>query len=141
MKVYLVSKIQVLANILKLIDFYLSVEILESIITTLFLLSENFIESIYLSIFLINRLTDIFRPPGEKQNLWQNILKDFSRNKSWSTVLIKPWVKIWKTQQWPQDWKRSVFIPIPKKGNAKKCSNYGTTALISHASQVMLKIF
>ena len=45
---------------------------------------------------------------------------------------------IWKTQQWPQDWKRSVFIPIPKKGNAKKCSNYHTIALISHASKVML---
>ena len=47
---------------------------------------------------------------------------------------------IWKTQQWPQDWKRSVFIPIPKKGNAKECSNYHTTALISQASKVMLKI-
>ena len=47
---------------------------------------------------------------------------------------------IWKTQQWPQDWKKSVFIPIPKKGNAKECSNYHTIALISHASQVMLKI-
>ena len=46
----------------------------------------------------------------------------------------------WKTQQWPQDWKRSVFIPIPKKGNAKECSNYRTIALISHASKVMLKI-
>ena len=46
----------------------------------------------------------------------------------------------WKTQQWPQDWKRSGFIPIPKKGNAKECSNYSTTALISHASKVMLKI-
>ena len=48
--------------------------------------------------------------------------------------------QIWKTQQWPQDWKRSVFIPIPKKGNAKECSNYQTIALISHASKVMLKI-
>ena len=47
---------------------------------------------------------------------------------------------IWKTQQWPQGWKRSVFIPIPKKGNAKECSNYHTIALISHASKVMLKI-
>ena len=47
---------------------------------------------------------------------------------------------IWKTQQWPQDWKRSVLIPIPKKGNAKECSNYHTIALISHASKVMLKI-
>ena len=48
--------------------------------------------------------------------------------------------KIWKTHQWPQDWKRSVFMPIPKKGNAKECSNYCTIALISHASKVMLKI-
>ena len=48
--------------------------------------------------------------------------------------------QIWKTQQWPQDQKRSVFIPIPKKGNAKECSNYCTIALISHASKVMLKI-
>ena len=48
--------------------------------------------------------------------------------------------QIWKTQQWPQDWKRSVFIPVPKKGNAKECSNYCTIALISHASKVMLKI-
>ena len=47
--------------------------------------------------------------------------------------------QIWKTQQWPQDWKRSVFISIPKKGNAKECSNYCTTALISYASKVMLK--
>ena len=48
--------------------------------------------------------------------------------------------QIWKTQQWPQDWKRSVFIPIPKKGNAKECSNYRTPALISHSSKVMLRI-
>ena len=48
--------------------------------------------------------------------------------------------QIWKTQQWPQDWKRSVFIPIAKKGNPKECSIYGTIALISHASKVMLKI-
>ena len=48
--------------------------------------------------------------------------------------------QIWKTQQWPQDWKRSVFIPIPNKGNAKECSNYCTIALVSHASKVMLKI-
>ena len=46
----------------------------------------------------------------------------------------------WKTQQWPPDWKRSVFIPIPKKGNGKECSNYHTTALISHASKVMFKV-
>ena len=48
--------------------------------------------------------------------------------------------QIWKAQQWPQDWKRSVFIPIPKKGNAKECSNYRTIAVISHASKVILKI-
>ena len=48
--------------------------------------------------------------------------------------------QIWKTQQWPQDWKRSVFIPTPKKGNAKECSNYCIIALKSHASKVMLKI-
>ena len=47
---------------------------------------------------------------------------------------------MWKTQQWPQDWKRAVFIPIPKKGNAKECSDYHTIALISHTSKVMLKI-
>ena len=48
--------------------------------------------------------------------------------------------QIWKTQQWPQDWKRSAFIPVPKKGNAKECSNYYTIALISHVGKVMLKI-
>ena len=48
--------------------------------------------------------------------------------------------QIWKTQQWPQHWKMSVFIPIPKKGNAKECSNYSTVALISHATKVILKL-
>ena len=55
-------------------------------------------------------------------------------------VLHSTHQQIWKTQQWPQDWKRSVFIPIPKKGNAKEDSNYCTIALISHASKVMAKI-
>ena len=55
-------------------------------------------------------------------------------------VLHSIYQQIWKTQQWPQDWERSVFIPIPKKGNAKECSNYHTIALSSHASKVMLKI-
>ena len=55
-------------------------------------------------------------------------------------VLHSTCQQIWKTQQWPQDWKRSVFIPIPKKGNPKECSNYCTITLISHASKVMLKI-
>ena len=56
------------------------------------------------------------------------------------TVLHSICRQIWKIQQWPQDWKRSIFIPIPKKGNAKECSNYRTIALISHASKAMLKI-
>ena len=63
--------------------------------------------------------------------------------KSWDDavkVLHSICQQIWKTQQWPQDWKRSVFIPIPKKGNAKECSNYCKIALISHASKGMLKI-
>ena len=55
-------------------------------------------------------------------------------------VLCSICQQIWKIQQWPQDWKRSVFIPIPKQGNAKECSNYHTIALISHTSKVMLKI-
>ena len=58
-------------------------------------------------------------------------------------VLLKGYTQyacIWKTEQWPQDWKRSAFIPIPKKGNAKECSNYCTIALISHHSKVILKI-
>ena len=63
------------------------------------------------------------------------ILKDDSMK-----VLHSICQQIWKTQQWPQDWKRSVFIPIPEKGNAKECSSCCTIALISHASKVMLKI-
>ena len=55
-------------------------------------------------------------------------------------LLHSIWQQIWKTQQWPQDWKRSIFILIPKKDNAKECSKYHTIALISHASKVMLKI-
>ena len=63
------------------------------------------------------------------------ILKDHA-----VTVLHPICQQIWKTQQWPQDWKRSVFILIPKKGSAQECSNYHTIALISHASNIMLKI-
>ena len=55
-------------------------------------------------------------------------------------VLHSIWQQIWKTRQWPQDWKRSVFIPFPKKGNPKECLNYCTIALISHATKVMLNI-
>ena len=60
--------------------------------------------------------------------------------KSWKMMLWKCCTQLWKTQQWPQDWKRSVFLPIPKKGNAKELSNYHTIALISDASKGMLKI-
>jgi len=63
------------------------------------------------------------------------ILKDYAVK-----VLHSICQQIWKTHQWPQDWKKSVFILVPKKGNAKECSNYHTIALISHTSKVMLKI-
>ena len=76
----------------------------------------------------------ISRGDGIPAELFQ-ILKDDAVK-----VLHSICLKIWKTQQWPLDWKRSVFIPIPKKGNAKECSNYHTIALISHASKAMLKI-
>ena len=70
-----------------------------------------------------------------------NITVENSERKDYAVkVLYSICQKIWKTQQWPQDWKRSVFIPSPKKGNAKECSNYCTIALISHARKVMLKI-
>ena len=72
---------------------------------------------------------------GIPDELFQ-ILKDDDTMK----VLHSMCQQIWKTQQWPQDWKRSVFIPIPKKGNAKECSNNCTIALISHTSKVILKI-
>ena len=71
---------------------------------------------------------------GMSVELFQ-ILKDYAVK-----VLHSICQQIWKTQQWPQDWKRRVFIPIPKKGNAKECSNYLTIVLISYASKVMLKI-
>ena len=61
------------------------------------------------------------------------ILKDYAIK-----VLHSVWQQIWKTQQWPQDWKRSVLIPIPKKGSTKECANHRTIALISHDSKVML---
>ena len=71
---------------------------------------------------------------GIPEELFQ-ILKDDAVK-----VLYSICQQVWKTQKWPQDWERSVFIPIPKKGNTKECSNYCTIALISHASEVMLKI-
>ena len=74
------------------------------------------------------------RGDGIPVELFQ-ILKDYAVK-----VLHSICQQIWKTQQWPQDWKRSVFIPSPKKGNTKECSNYHTIALISFASKVMLKI-
>ena len=65
----------------------------------------------------------------------------YSKSDDAVKVLHSRCQQIWKTQQWPQDWKRSVFIPVPKKGDVKKCSNYCTTSLISHSSKVILKIF
>ena len=79
-------------------------------------------------------LNKISRGDGIPVKLFQ-ILKDDGVK-----VLHSICQQIWKTQQWPQDWKRSVFISIPKKGNAKECSSYCTISLISHASKVMLKI-
>ena len=74
------------------------------------------------------------RSYGIPAELFQ-ILKDDAEK-----VLYSICQQIWKTQQWPQDWKKSVFIPIPKKGNAKECSNYCTIVLISHTSKAMFKI-
>ena len=68
------------------------------------------------------------------------ILKDELKNLHSKNKVLHSNKQIWKSQQWPQDWKRSVFIPIPKKGNAKECSHNCTIALISHISKVMLKI-
>ena len=81
-----------------------------------------------------NTMNTVSGGDGSPVELFQ-ILKDDAVK-----VLHSMCQQIWKTQQWPQDWKRSVFIPIPKKGNAKECSNYHTIALISRASKVMLKI-
>ena len=72
--------------------------------------------------------------------IYKNDLHDPDNQNSVITHLELDILECWKTQQWLQDWKRSVFFPIPKKGNAKECSNYRTIALISHASNVMLKI-
>ena len=72
--------------------------------------------------------------------LWRLILLNQILKDDPVKVLRSICQQVWKTQQWPQDWKRSVFIPIPKKGKAKECSNYRTVALISHASEMMLKI-
>ena len=87
-------------------------------------------------VFAIESITRNKASGGDRipVELWQ-ILKDDAVK-----VLHSIHQQIWKTRQWPQDWKRSVFIPIPKKGNAKECSNYRTIALFSHASKVMLKI-
>ena len=76
---------------------------------------------------------------------YKKICLTYSKHKGFLTITNQFWLhsvcqRIWKTQQWLQNWKRSVFIPIPKKGNAKECSNYGTIELTSHGSKVMLKI-
>ena len=78
----------------------------------------------------------------QSQWKWWNSSWAISNPERWCCESVRHSIcqQIWKTQQWPQAWKRSVFIPIPKKGNAEECSNYHTIALISHASKVMLKI-
>ena len=76
----------------------------------------------------------------KRQVRWSGIPISFRIKDDAVKVLHSICQQIWKTQQWPQDWKRSVFIPIPKKGNAKECSNFHTVALISHTSKVMLRI-
>ena len=88
------------------------------------------------SAFFIVQLSYLYMTTGKTIALtrWMSLKDDAVK------VLHSICQQIWKTQQWTQDWKRSVFIPIPKKGNAKECSNYRTIALISHASKVMLKI-
>ena len=87
------------------------------------------------------------KPKNEREITFLNVFKCVNSNLSLESfihdavkVLHTLCQQIWKTQQWPQDWKRSVFIPIPKKGNDKEYSNYHTIALISHAKKVMLKI-
>ena len=77
---------------------------------------------------------DLWQQQNNKSTLGLLVLDDAVK------VLHSICQQIWKTQQWPQDWKRSLFIPVPKKGNAKECSNYCTIALISHSSKVMLKL-
>ena len=77
---------------------------------------------------------DLWQQQNNKSTLGLLVLDDAVK------VLHSICQQIWKTQQWPQDWKRSLFIPVPKKGNAKECSNYHTIALVSHASKVILKI-
>ena len=91
----------------------------------------GFVQASILNSHTTNKASGCDRIPAE---LFQ-ILKDDAVK-----VLHSICQQIWKTQQWPQDWKRSVFIPIPKNGNAKECSNYCTIGLISHASKVILRI-
>ena len=79
----------------------------------------------------MNKASEDNRIPAEQFKILKNDAVE---------VLHSIYQQIWKTQQWPQDWKRSVFIPVPKKDNAKECSNYCTVALFSHTSEVMLKI-
>ena len=84
---------------------------------------------------MISHVIRVWSATGSVRERLFQILKDDAVK-----VLHSICQQIWKTQQWPQDWKRPVFIPIPKKGNAKECSHYRTTALISHTNKIMLKI-
>ena len=100
-----------------------------------------------LIIYTANSLVKAWSIPSDV-SCWMQLCMTMGHIFRWFSIYTLRYVKvlhsicqkIWKTQQWPQDWKRSAFIPIPKKGNAKECSSYHTIALISHASKVMLKI-
>ena len=88
--------------------------------------------------FFLPRLSLFLGPGSPASKAWRD--QDQGVYLVWAMELSAIYEQIWKTQEWPKDWKRSVFIPIPKKGNAQKCSNYHAIAFISHASKVMLKI-
>ena len=83
----------------------------------------------------LEKIISSYMAPHESKKILKKLLQ--------CCLLMRPQIQgqpLWKTQQWPQEWKRSVFIPIPKKGNAKECSDYCPIALVSHASMVILKI-
>ena len=92
----------------------------------------------------LSNLNCIWKPPSQQYLMFDWIVRE--QESWWGNLWDYAYMayhicqQIWKTQQWPWNWKRSVFIPIPKKGNPKECSNYPTIALISHTSEVMLKI-
>ena len=131
--------------VLFLLDMYSEEELLDRIVVIFLIFGEPstlFSTLAFLFHSLINSAQKISFFPHPFQILWMVFMMVAILIGIWwyPVVLICICQQIWKTQQWPQDWKGSVFIPIPKKGNPKECSNYCTIALISHTSKVMLKI-